>query len=162
MTTTYPGIDYSYGQANVNEKTGIHYGIIPLHSLAHWVLDEFEPQYGEPHCPHCGEELTEEHETDCDIYTCPCGEETEAEFCYPDDPLCHVYEGEGYSLYLDEHNDVWVFDSPFYTRAQFCSPCAPGAGHLSNPCETGPKTYALGPDWFEDEATPYPLSKVTS
>ena len=53
-----------------------------------------------------------------------------------------------------------VFESPWVTRAEFCSPCYPGAGNLSvdegdNDCWA----YALGPEWF-DEYTPMPYKVV--
>ena len=48
------GIDYSLGQSNFNPETGIHFGVIPMDSLAHWAWDSFEPEYGEPTCPKCG------------------------------------------------------------------------------------------------------------
>lgn len=70
--------------------------------------------------------------------------------------------------------DVFVLKSPYYTRAQFCSPCAPGAAYLRNPCEDGPKAYCFAPDWFrpwdDDQVTgeycgektscPYPVWTV--
>lgn len=30
-------------------------------------------------------------------------------------------------------NDAFIIKSPYYTYAQFCSPCVPGAGNLDNP-----------------------------
>lgn len=62
--------------------------------------------------------------------------------------------------------DLWVFKSPFYTYAQFCSPCAPGACHLSHPLSEEAlrppqnKCYCLGHDWFEDNKAPYQVFRV--
>jgi hypothetical protein len=53
-----------------------------------------------------------------------------------------------------------VVKSPFYTYAQFCSPCVPGAGNLDNPMAEGVKTYCLGHDWFEGGVAPYPVWRV--
>lgn len=163
MKVTDPGIDYGAGEANRDPATGIRYGIIPLRSLDEWAPGEFDPDYGDPHCPHCGEELTAECETDNgDEYRCPaCGEVEDAELCYAEEPNSWTYVRDGYALQLDEHGDVWVFQSPYTTRAQYCSPCAPGAGYLLNPCDTGPRTYCLGPEWFEDEEAPYPITTGT-
>jgi hypothetical protein len=151
MKTEYAGIDYSHGMSNVNRETGIHYGIIPLRSVADWAMEEFEPFYGKPHCPECGTEI------DADSMGCTAHGEIHPEDAYPDTPLSWTYEGDGYSLAMGEDSDIWVFKSPFTTHAQFCSPCAPGAGYLANPCDGGPLTYALGPDWY-DEENPMPYS----
>jgi hypothetical protein len=79
---------------------------------------------------------------------------------FVDEPVCHTLDKDGYQATLDEHNDVFLVKSPYYTHAQFCSPCAPGAGHLDNPCESGPKTYCFGHDWFADGKAPYPVYDV--
>jgi hypothetical protein len=58
MSTNYVGIDYgSIGQSNRNVETGIHYGVISLNSLASWIYDDVESNYGKPHCPECGREI---------------------------------------------------------------------------------------------------------
>ena len=55
-------------------------------------------------------------------------------------------------------NDWVVLESPFITRAQFCSPCVPGAGNLDSPCESGPITLCFGHDWFDHGVgAPYPV-----
>lgn len=56
--------------------------------------------------------------------------------------------------------DIFIMRSPYYTRARFCSPCAPGACHLENPTEDGERAYCFGHDWFEDELAPYPVYRV--
>jgi hypothetical protein len=57
--------------------------------------------------------------------------------------------------------DLFVFRSMYYTFAQFCSPCVPGAGNLDTPCDSGPKTYCLGIDWFDsDRPCPYPVYRI--
>jgi hypothetical protein len=61
--------------------------------------------------------------------------------------------------------------SPYYTYAQFCSPCVPGAGNLDAAVDIedtsvlqegidGVKTYAFGHDWFEDGKAPYVVYRV--
>src|SRR5437870_3160567 len=49
-------IDYGLGRSNVDLETGIRYGVIPSNVIAEFFLDEFEPDYGEPTCPKCGNE----------------------------------------------------------------------------------------------------------
>jgi hypothetical protein len=84
------------------------------------------------------------------------------------------YEGDGYQLHTDSYGDVWVMKSQFFTYAQFCSPCAPGACSLTNPLEfDGEKpsekfqednwsnrAYCLGHDWYDDDQAPYPVFSV--
>lgn len=72
----------------------------------------------------------------------------------------YYWTEKGYALQTNDCEDVWVFKSPFYTHAQFCSPCAPGACYLLNPCEQGEQAYCLGHDWFEDGTAPYPVFSV--
>jgi len=68
-------------------------------------------------------------------------------------------EEDGVEAELHSDNDVWVFQSPFYTLAAECSPCAPNAGYLNS--EGGVKTYCLGLDWFNKEAPcPYKVFRV--
>jgi hypothetical protein len=73
------------------------------------------------------------------------------------------YEQDGYILQIDSSGDLWVIKSPYYTHAQFCSPCAPGACHLDNPItekSEANKCYCLGDDWFENEKAPYSIYNV--
>jgi len=88
------GIDYSGVGATCNRdlETGIRYGIIPQNDILQAWADSSEPDYGELHCPKCGNNLD---------------------------------DGD-YLAASDSEGDVWVYRSPYYTRAQFCSPCAPG------------------------------------
>lgn len=73
-----------------------------------------------------------------------------------------LYEKDGFKIQSDE-TDLWVLKSPYFTYAQFCSPCAPGACYLTNPLDephAENKCYCLGSDWFEDEKAPYPIYSV--
>ena len=72
-----------------------------------------------------------------------------------------VEDGYGACQSRDD-SDIFITKSPFYTFAAFCSPCAPGAGHLRNPLtpDEGVKTYCFGDDWFEDESCPYTIYNV--
>jgi hypothetical protein len=171
--TDYAGIDYSMGNPTVNRDpgNGVSYGLISLHSLGEFATEEFEPVYYHKVCTHCGEDLAEDfdecnddvnEETGLAGNQCPsCKDILETpEDIYPDEADSWIFEDPEYSLMLSEQNEVWVFKSPFVTRAQYCSPCAPGAGNLDSPCDKGPLTYALGPEWFEDETTPYAVSRV--
>lgn len=167
------GIDYSGPGSGVNRdpETGIRYGIIGVHDLSHWALDDFEADYGDPHCGHCGGDVVdydndvhdEYDHTSCADYACEhCEKVFESGECYGDEARGHILNDEEYQCQLDSSNDVWVFKSPYYTRAGFCSPCAPGACHLSSPCDDGEKVFCLGHDFFENRVAPYPVYSVAT
>lgn len=179
MAEQYVGSDYGMGISNIDSATGMRYGVIPLNDLCEGAIEDFEPDYGNPTCPKCGTEASEydEHAVEkaeadgtkweygcgCTDYMCEtCYYIFDSSEAYPEEACGFTYEGEGYTLSLDSDNDVWVLGSPWYTHAQFCSPCAPGAGHLSHPTDAGPMTYALGSEWFNDSKAPYPYWPVDS
>ncbi len=68
--------------------------------------------------------------------------------------------GEYKATQSGDDSDIFILKSPYYTRAQFCSPCAPGACYLTNPCEDGERAYCFGHDWFDDGKAPYPVFLV--
>lgn len=161
------GIDYADPRSQVNRdpETGIRYGIISLHSLNEYAFESFEPEY-DAACPACGEdwpEDTQPHRTEdgygancpaCDAFVRD-GEE------YADEPSRNVCDDGEYQALLDDSSEVWVFKSPYFTRAAFCSPCAPGACYLASPCDDGERCYALGHEWFDGTA-PYPVYSVAT
>jgi hypothetical protein len=159
METEYRGIDYGRGITNIDTDTGIRYGIIPQYQAASWIHDDWEYDYGTPNCPQCGKENIPESEHTQDYYCKDCEQYFYSDECYPDEPLSLFIKTDEYELQLDNHGDIWVFKSPYITRAQFCSPCAPGACYLLNYCSNGDKAYCLGPDYFENEP-PYPYEKL--
>lgn len=171
--STYAGIDYGLGQSNVDKETGIRYGVISQNSVLQAWADSSEAEYGEPTCGYCGnpavdastlsDEQTEECEKDrgCADYAClNCKKLFDSSDAFSDEPLGYSFEGDGYSLTDCLDTDIFVLKSPYYTFAQFCSPCVPGAGNLETFCANGPKTYCLGHDWFEDQKAPYPVYSV--
>lgn len=167
MSTNY-GIDYSGGSANVNAETGIHYGVIPLNCLGEFAIEEFEPDYGEPTCPNCGNEVEQYNDKTRSkyekliLFTCEnCKQNYYSEECFGDEPVSRTLENTQYTAPLDSDGDIFITRSPYYTHAQFCSPCAPGACHLGNPVDSsGPKAYCFGHDWFDGEKAPYPVYSV--
>lgn len=167
-TTDYAGIDYGFGRVNIDHATGIRYGVISQDEVLQAWSDESEPYYGIPHCPKCGNEVKElslEEETkgyeiakyESEDYVCEdCKYVFGSESAFGDEPVSFDYEEEGYSAtQAGDDTDIFILKSPYFTYAQFCSPCAPGAGHLGNPMnkETGVKTYCFGHDWFEEQET---------
>lgn len=162
-TTNYAGIDYSLGQSNVDRETGIHFGVISQHSVGEAWYEDAEADYGKPHCPECGNEI-KESKRDKDYRCGKCRKSFWSDQCFGDDPIGCSFEDKNYKLSDCLDSDIFVLKSPFYTYAQFCSPCVPGAGNLDNPCEPdsgAPKTYCLGADWFEDGKAPYRIWNVS-
>lgn len=75
----------------------------------------------------------------------------------------YKYEQGGYKLTGCLDNDLFILRSDYYTYAQFCSPCVPGAGNLDHevPPDAGaPKSYCLFHDWFDGEKAPYRIWRV--
>src|SRR6266566_4588174 len=170
MTTNYPGIDYSLGLANVDSANGIHYGVISQNSVLQAWADAAEPDYGEPHCPKCGNVVTENDDSDAwsrlyshgaEDYVCKnCKVTLDSADVFGDEPGAWTVDDGEYLLTDCLDSDVFVLKSPYYTFAQYCSPCVPGAGNLNSYCRDGVKTYCLGHDWFDNGKAPYPVYSV--
>ena len=139
--TDYKGIDYGMGQVNVDKETGIRYGVISQNEVLQAWADSSEAYYP------CKE---------CEYRPGPDDEPCEA-MC---EPSSFYIDDKEYSAECGEMGDIFITKSPYYTKAQFCSPCAPGACYLMNPCEGGEKAYCFGHDWFEDGKAPYPVYLV--
>lgn len=120
---------------NHDPETNIRYGVIPVH--------EFKPEYFYEACTtiyaceNCKYKDKRENDPDC-----------------PECDVCLAYENvvdeDEMYLQLDEHNDVWVFKSNFFTRSAECSPCAPKAGYILDQDDLGEITYCPNPDWLKN------------
>lgn len=153
------GIDYGNGIVNVDPVTRIRYGVI----LANVLLDnwayESKPFY-EYHCPECGAYLKQGY----DAKKCPSCKYKMEDYDFSEiDPIAFIYKTRSFHAvqYFDDP-DIFVMKSPFFTRCQFCSPCAPGAGYLMTPMKYphGIKAYCFGHDWFDSGGAPYPVFSV--
>jgi len=117
---------------NVDEKTGIHYGVIPV--------TEFDPEIFYEQC--------------VPVYRCEGCEFNPANSDdYPDEcDMCENFDNivvaDGMEMRLDEYNDVWVFKSNWKTGCNRCSPCAPNAGYITDQDELGISTYIPNPEWL--------------
>ena len=178
--TDYRGIDYSCGTANRDMETGIRFGVINQNDVGQAWYDASEPYYGEPCCPKCGNDADlsdllaedeikdwerEPHEgEDFGCYSCEYIFGMESAF--PESALSFGFDEEGYKAECGaNYGDIFVMKSPYFTYAQFCSPCAPGACHLMNPLKEpnmSNKCYCFGSDWFMDEKAPYPVYSVAT
>jgi hypothetical protein len=176
VNTNNPGFDYGLGTTNIDTDTGIRFGVISSHDICQSWSDSSEAEYGDPHCPKCGNEAScstdedtpdfDEHEdikvSGCGDYYCSdCRYAFDGDEAYGDEPLgWKLDNGEYLATQSGDDSDIFVIKSPYFTHAQFCSPCAPGAGYLGNPCADGPKTYCFGHDWFDEGQAPYPVYRV--
>ena len=173
MTTI--GIDYGLGTTNIDKTTGIRFGVISQHSIMPECFDYFEQDYGTPHCPECGNNVNGTNEDGdfdnidadnyqshgCNDYYCEtCNHYLDSSVVFSEESLGQSYDRDGYQITDCLDSDLFILKSPYYTFAQFCSPCVPGAGNLDNPMPEGIKTYCLGHDWFEDGKAPYPVYSV--
>jgi hypothetical protein len=182
------GIDYGMGQTNIDTETGIRYGVINQNQCLQAWADSSEGDYGKPTCPECGNEdclvdynapspedysmpeddfpdyLDNEYEPSkgCCDYRCDrCKKIFESSEVYADEPLGFIFDDGEYKASSDSYGDIFILKSPYYTRATFCSPCAPGACSIDEPCEDGEKAYCFNHDWFEDNVAPYPVYRVS-
>lgn len=169
------GIDYGMGTTNIDHASGIRYGVIHQNDILQTWCDESESDYGAPTCPKCGNDVEDwgeakhgeyKHGTGhgCDDYACEsCKLSWESGDCYGDEPIAHVLDdGEYLATQGGDDCDIFVTKAPYFTRAQFCSPCAPGACHLGEPTDDGERCYCFGHDWFEDGKAPYPVYSVAT
>lgn len=125
---------------NTDPDTGIRYGVASLLRLADWVFDEFF-QHG----------TNESYEEALSDWRKEHPEADDEEFEYEGDEDKYSLEIEGMTLglsYLGGSPLVWVFKSPYVTRARQCSPCIPFGGDLDNQDQDGVECYTLPPEWF--------------
>ena len=151
------GIDYGLGKTNIDPLTGIRYGIIPMNDLNEWAWESFEPVYGPESCPECSSDLVDGE--DRDYYCLECKKAYWSDELFSD-PLGWSLDDGEYKAEYDEHGDIFLLESPYFTYAAFCSPCAPGAGHLRSITPNGVRTYCFGNDWFDGEKAPYHVYSV--
>lgn len=168
----HAGIDYGLGQTNIDLKTGIRYGVISQGSICQAWADTAEPDYGKATCPKCGNEAQDfgDYEGDvdaftrshgCDDYLCePCQYVFDSSEAFGDEPSGWSVDDGEYKMIDCLDSDVMVLESPYYTFAEYCSPCVPGAGNLNSTGPHGVKTYCLDHDWFDDGKAPYPVYSV--
>lgn len=173
--TDYAGIDYSGPGSTVNrdEETGIRYGMICQHSIEQEAINAIYENGEDLGFAEMQQQAKDELARAIASALEPYGEVSD-----PDELAAEIIDNsvewgdaqeagpfawleDGYSVQTTSDNNLWVFKSPYYTYAQFCSPCVPGAGNLDTFCADGPRTYCLGHDWFEGGKAPYPVYLVS-
>jgi len=157
METTYVGIDYALGKSNIDFVTGIRYGVIQHNDLGNAWYEESSPEYIYS-CPKCEREVDYE---DLDGYCPTCDHKFEDFDFEMIDPIGFYFKDDNYKAYQGyDDTDIFITASPYYTECQYCSPCAPGAGYITNSVKDGVKAYCFGHDWFEDGKAPYKVYSV--
>lgn len=185
MRDNYAGIDYGRGLSNIDHATGIRYGVIAHHHVGQSWYEDSEPYYVYT-CPKCEAEFKGECPEQCS-----CGHEFDDGDFDNLDPVSFYVDDAEYTAECGQDSvDIFITKSPYYTFAQFCSPCAPGAGYLMTPFinywkNTGtnqegindpahyaedhhvkakaagfPKVYCFGHEWFDGGKAPYPVFRV--
>lgn len=142
MKNTYKGIDYGLGMSN-KDQNNIRYGVISQNAVLQAWADSSEGYYP---CRDC---QFEQGDDDCQDNSCDA-----VSYC--------VNDGE-YCAESDDYGDIFVLKAPYYTFAQFCSPCAPGACYLENPLsepDNNNKCYCFGHDWFDEGRAPYTVYDI--
>jgi ribosomal protein L37AE/L43A len=178
------GIDYGNGVANIDQETGMRYGVIHHGEVGQSWYEDSEAQYDNEHCPECGHDLRTRKNGD--LY-CPGCKDFDPEYSFDmQKPESFTYDQDGYIAQQSADDcDIFVIKSPYYTYCKFCSPCAPGAGYLMDcitpkqiksmmsmniAIETNCKifaevegyirAYCFGHDWFDNDHAPYPVFSV--
>jgi len=180
--TDYQGIDYSFGKSNVSDD-GIHYGVIPVEDVCEFWCEDSELNYGEASCPDCDSDLVDivdfennnpEIETDdfkrfsefdCDDWVCTnCEMIVGGEYAFPESPFSHYLDDDTYQAEQGQDScDIFIMKSKYFTFAQFCSPCAPGACYLPIPLKENHainKCFCLHHDCFLDGKAPYKVYSI--
>jgi hypothetical protein len=156
----YTGIDYGNGLTNKNQITGIRFGVIPSHDVLYW--DDSEIIYSNC-CPFCGNEGKKPIQ---EYKRCPhCRKTFNPDRDFDDQsPIGYKLDNaEYFASQRYDDCDIFIERSPYFTYAQFCSPCAPGACYLRNPIPqrlVDNRCYCFGHDFFADNIAPYSVYSV--
>jgi len=189
--TNYAGQNYAGRNSvtNLDTATGIRYGVISQHSVSPDALDDIwrkgkDLAYAGALAEHLLEmrsEFISDPANDLEDFDEDSVTQDFADRYSSDGGLSDIlYESDGYKLTGCLSTDLFVLKSPFYTYAQFCSPCVPGAGNLDSFFQSEenqeskdgtefaaeaeangfPRVYCLGHDWFESGVAPYGVFSV--
>lgn len=125
-----------YYRCNINEETGVHYGVISIHDVDPFFLDDIYmngiDNIYEVYRLDLQEQGLSEEEIEQELECYDSG-------CYTD----IYYEDDKYRLQLNENYLIVLF-SPRVINCRLCSPCFPNAGDLdAEDNDYGVETYAL-------------------
>lgn len=117
-------------------------------------------------CPDCGEKavlIQDMWDIDGYEYHCTfCRCVFDSDNAYGATPIEFTLDdGEYTAIQSADDTDIFITKSTYYTRCEYCSPCAPGAGYIVNEVQDGIKAYCFGHDWFDDGKAPYTVYRVS-
>ncbi len=154
--------DYFPPQPNTNPDTGIRYGIISSNSLHSDVINEIQSCGTDVHYEDAMNDLRDAIKRACSDYmpqesideVAELAVENASQEFYNDEPI-HEFELDGVkgrTTWLGGALLVWIFESPFQTHTQLCSPCVPNCGDLDNLMsdEGGYPCYDVPPTWRDN------------
>jgi len=144
------GIDYGRGITNIDTSNGIRFGVVACNALSPWIWDDLDPVFGPPVCKDCQHEMDYESPDDSGRFSCPeCSTLTDEEDAYPHEPVGYEYKSETLVMHTAfDNTELFVTKSTHARCVKFCSPCAPGAGDIDSPDESGVWAYCPPPEWF--------------
>jgi hypothetical protein len=156
------GIDYGMGQTNIDRETGIRYGVIHQYKISSFAMEDIISDGVDKDFESFKDELVDAVKSAInsalDDYTRKEVDDEEVLDFLESMDAFEDYEGTGDCTKFDyketndkdevilhletcSDGDIFVIKSPFYTKCDFCSPCAPGAGYLTSTNEDGTKAY---------------------
>ena len=146
---------------NINPDTGVRYGVISTRNIDQDVLDTILQNGTDLSYAEAEEEIRRDVEADVragkgillddvdmevqsrmEHYQC---EEPVVRYVLTDDAGQPTLEVQ--TTWLGGAQLLWVFKSPYRTKARLCSPCVPNAGDLDNLDPDGEECYDVPPDW---------------
>src|SRR5882672_1007193 len=101
------GIDYGLGRSNIDNVTGIRFGVISQHSIMPEACEDFEQDYGKPTCPECGRDLIDSSDDSISAadwnagkdYACAkCEQVYWSDSVFSEESLGFTYSRAGYEL----------------------------------------------------------------
>jgi len=139
---------------NVNQASGIHYGVLPL-KIVKQRWDELCEPLWEFDCPFCGEHLGNTFDDKCPVCKAKLNDED-----FPQtDPSSFIYGEENYFIEQEMGQKVLcVLTSDYFTIADPCIGHSENAGDLTKEGKMF-KAFCLGHEWFDDGA-PYKVFRV--
>lgn len=153
---------------NTDPKTGIRYGVIPLHDLDPWfayeefydnsenlAIKEIELEIDELFEPikEFAKERGLDKETEIEKLKESIAEEMFENWDESEDS--RLYEHDGYKIELITY-DLFIAKSPYVTFGPLCSPCAPNAVYIADADgKYGYMAYCLPDEFFPGGKAPY-------
>lgn len=167
-------IDYGMGKTNIDTETGIRYGFIYMNNVSSFAIDDIIQNGTDLSYEAWKEELIDSivkaieraiedygsvrsYNGDLAEVADSIASEVEYESC--GDNQRYEYEDDDVHLETTSDNGIFILKSKYYTLCELCSPCAPGAGYITN--EGSYKAYCLPPSWFDEYSKmPYKCFRV--